>query len=478
MRPQTGGSLIDVQITPVSPGLFKQVLSDEAYRELVATVVNAKAELRGRVIWNVNSTSRGGGVAEMLQSLLAYARGAGIDARWVVIQGQPEFFRVTKRIHNQIQGFAGDGGQLGDKEHDIYERSLLPAAHELAFRVRPGDIVLLHDPQTAGIAPELRQPGVKIVWRCHVGIDSPNELALRAWKFLDRYLSDADAYVFSRGAFAWKGLEQGKVTVIPPSIDPFTPKNNLLPTGRIAAILIAAGVMSGFAASTPYYVRPTGSVGLVNRRAEVFETAPLLPTTRLVVQVSRWDRLKDPIGVLKGFAEFVPASTVAHLVLAGPAVQAVADDPEGAAVLDETTQAWRALPEKSRARVHLVLLPMAEPDENAAIVNALQRRAEVVVQKSVAEGFGLTVAEAMWKARPVVASNIGGIADQIEHERSGLLLNDPADLRAFGDAVSRLLTDQDLASRLGTAAQERVRRHFLNDRHLKQYADLLWRLVG
>jgi trehalose synthase len=472
----TEGHVVQVSVPPASPGLFRQVLSPGAYKELTAAIVGAKSRLEGRVIWNINSTARGGGVAEMLQSLVAYARGAGIDTRWAVISVQPEFFRITKRIHNQIQGFAGDGGELGQREHDEYERSLLPSANELAFLVRRNDIVILHDPQTAGLAPAMKQTGAKVVWRCHVGIDTPNELSVRASQFLNPYLVDADAYVFSRHAFAWKGLDQAKLAVIPPSIDPFTPKNNFLTQASAAAILIEAGLLSGYAAAMPYYARSSGSIGLVARQAEIFETARLPINARLVVQVSRWDRLKDPVGVLTGFSHNLASETAVHLILAGPEVTAVADDPEGAAVLDEVVQTWRALPERARDRVHLACLPMQDLDENAAIVNALQRRAEVVVQKSLAEGFGLTVSEAMWKGRPVVASSIGGIKDQIEHEKTGLLLDDPTDLKAFGVAVSRLLSKPDDAAEMGKAGQERVRQSFLSDRHLKQYAELFARL--
>jgi trehalose synthase len=470
--------LMHVPVVPVSPGLFRQVLSFNAYRDLSAAIVQARTRLAGKVIWNINSTARGGGVAEMLQSMVAYACGAGIDTRWVVVQGQSDFFRITKRIHNQIQGFAGDGGELGDLEHEEYERSLAQAGRELALLLRPGDIVLLHDPQTAGLAPELKDTGVKIVWRCHVGVDSPNELAARAWDFLTRYLTHADTYVFSRPTYAWKGLQHEKVVIIPPSIDPFTPKNNLLTTARVGAILINAGLMSGYAAATPYYVRASGSIGLIARRAEVFEVAQTTAASRLVTQVSRWDRLKDPIGVLRGFLDFVPPSTAAHLVLAGPEVAAVSDDPEGAEVLEEIVSTWRALPETARQRIHLACLPMQDLDENAAIVNALQRRSEVVVQKSLVEGFGLTVSEAMWKARPVVASAIGGIQDQIQDGKSGLLLPDPSDLKAFGAAVTRLLAEPSFASEIGMEAQERVRENYLNDRHLRQYADLFSMMVA
>jgi trehalose synthase len=470
--------LLHVPVAPVSPGLFKQVLSFAAYRDLSAAIVHARTRLAGKVIWNVNSTARGGGVAEMLQSLVAYACGAGIDTRWVVIRGESEFFRITKRMHNQIQGFPGDDGPLAQAEHREYEQTLVQAGRELALLVRPGDIVVLHDPQAAGLAPELKDTGVKVVWRCHIGVDSPNERSANAWYFLERYLAPADAYVFSRASYAWKGLDKSKVRVIPPSIDPFTPKNNLLTTARVAAILINAGLMSGFAAATPYYVRASGTIGLIERKAEVYEVAPPTPASRIVVQVSRWDRLKDPIGVMTGFVEFVPASTAAHLVLAGPEVGAVADDPEGQAVLDETLHSWRALPETARQRVHIACLPMQDPEENAAIVNALQRRAEIVVQKSLVEGFGLTVSEAMWKARPVVASNVGGIQDQVQHERSGLLLDNPLDLQVYGKAVTRLLEDPSTSSDMGLEAQERVRENFLSDRHLRQYAELFSSLVA
>jgi trehalose synthase len=195
----------------------------------------------------------------------------------------------------------------------------------------------------------------------------------------------------------------------------------------------------------------------------------------LLTQVSRWDRLKDPLGVLSAFAEHVHAEPEPHLLLAGPDVGAVTDDPEGAEEFAEAEAAWHDLPPDVRRRVHLALLPMDDADENGVIVNALQRRADVVAQKSLAEGFGLTVAEAMWKGRPVVATRVGGIQDQIEDGRSGCLV-DPFDLRAFGERVSSLLQDSHAAERMGEAARARVRDLFLGARHLGQYADLLARI--
>jgi trehalose synthase len=215
----------------------------------------------------------------------------------------------------------------------------------------------------------------------------------------------------------------------------------------------------------------------VDRRAELLEEARLTTADRMVLQVSRWDRLKDPLGVIAGFAEYVAPNSDAHLVYAGPSVAAVADDPEGAQVLREAQEAWRALPSDVRAHVHLATLPMEDDEENAAIVNALQRHASVVVQKSIAEGFGLTVAEAMWKGRPVVASRIGGIQDQIVDCVSGVLVDDPADLAGYGDAVSELLADPGRAERIGREAQRRVRDDFLGARSLIQYFDVVSKLL-
>jgi len=196
----------------------------------------------------------------------------------------------------------------------------------------------------------------------------------------------------------------------------------------------------------------------------------------LIAQVSRWDRLKDPTGVLRCFAELIRHEE-AHLLLAGPSVAEVADDPEGAEVLAEVREQRAALSKDPKRRVHLACLPMEDVEENAAMVNAIQRRADVILQKSIAEGFGLTVAEGMWKARPVAASRIGGIQDQIVDGVSGVLLDDPADLTSYGQAVRDLLRDPDRALRIGREGQERVRDEFLAVRSLMQYLNLFERLL-
>jgi trehalose synthase len=471
-------ALTHVEVGTLHPESFEAAIDGERYERFAEVAAEAREAFAGRVVWNVNSTARGGGVAEMLRPLLAYCRGAGVDTRWVVIDGNPEFFRVTKRIHNNLHGAEGDGGELGEHERLVYEEALYENAVELSELVRPSDVVVLHDPQTAGLVPSVRGRGTPAIWRCHVGLDLPNELARRTWGFLLPYVSEADAYVFSRRAFAWEGLDESKVTVIPPSIDAFSPKNQELDAQSVRSILAASGLLNaGSSPAHPSFTRGDGSPGRVDRRADVLEETMLDPGDRVVLQVSRWDRLKDPLGVIRGFAEHVAPDTDAHLVYAGPSVAAVADDPEGAEVLAEARDLWQDLPGEARRRIHLAQLPMEDGEENAVIVNALQRHADIVVQKSLAEGFGLTVAEAMWKARPVVASRIGGIQDQIIDGETGVLLDDAHDLTAYGAAVDRLLDDIPDAERLGREAMRRVREEFLGPRHLIQYFELVSKLL-
>ena len=466
----------EVTIGPLPPERFRSLLGP-AYEGVEAGIARGRELFAGRAVWHLNSTARGGGVVELLRSLLAYARGAGVDTRWVVIEGGPAFFEVTKRLHNNLHGYPGDGGPLGESEQEIYERTLSANARQLGGRIRQGDVVFCHDPQTAGLVDALLETGAVVVWRCHVGLDLPNDLARRAWDFLRSYVDGAHAYVFSRREFAWEGLPESKTWIVPPSIDAFSPKNQDMDPATVAAILHVAGLGAEEPGAAPVFVREDGSPGRVERPADVEQDGPLPESVAVVTQVSRWDRLKDPVGVLRGFSEHL-AGHEAHLLLAGPATDAVADDPEGAEVLEETRSLRAELPADLRARTHLACLPMDDTEENAAIVNAVQRRADVVVQKSLAEGFGLTVAEAMWKERPVVASRAGGIQDQIVDGESGLLLDDPRDLRSFGAAVRSLVEDPRRAREIGVAARMRVRDRFLGTRHLIQYLEQLALLLG
>jgi trehalose synthase len=427
-------------------------------------ILNRAAELRarlaGRVVWNVSSTAVGGGVAEMVRSLLAYARGGGVDARWVVIDGPPRFFGLTKRLHNALHGSAGDGSPLGDEERRLYDAVTAANAEELLPMVRAGDIAIVHDPQPAGLLRGLVARGARAIWRCHIGSDESNAEVERGWRFLAPYVQDAPAYVFSRAAYAPPVLDQARVHVITPSIDPFSPKNEELSAEVVRAILAFTGIVAGPREGATVFAREDGTPGRVDRVAEIVrDGAPPSLDTPLLVQVSRWDRLKDPVGVLAGFTQLERGD--AHLVLAGPSSAAVADDPEGAAVFAEVVEAWRALPPAVRRRCHLVSLPTVDVGENGVIVNALQRHATVVVQKSLQEGFGLTVSEAMWKSRPVVASAVGGIRDQIDDGVEGLLLADPTNGAELAGALARLLGNPQLAQQMGLAGHQRVLERFL-----------------
>jgi len=262
--------------------------------------------------------------------------------------------------------------------------------------------------------------------------------------------------------------------VIAPSIDPFSAKNEPMSHRNVRLALGYVGLLQGDGTPPAVpFARRDGSPGRINRHVDTVQSGPpAVAEAPLVIQASRWDAMKDMAGVMEGFAEHVDPALGAHLVLAGPAVTGVADDPEAAAVYEDCVERWRRLTHALRGRVHLACVPMSDPDEAAAIVNALQRHASVVVQKSLAEGFGLTVTEAMWKSRPIVASAVGGICDQLDHGEHGLLIEDPRDLRAFGRAVEELLRDPEEAARLGENARARAGAEFLGDRHLEQYGRL------
>jgi trehalose synthase len=458
---------------------YASLLGSQRMQEVALRIADLRARLAGRVVWNVSSSAVGGGVAEMVRSLLAYVRGAGVDARWVVIHGPPEFFRLTKRLHNGLHGSAGDGSPLGAAEREIYERVLRENAAELVPMVRAEDVVIVHDPQPAGLVPALVRRGASVIWRSHIGSDQTDAETELGWRLLAPYVQEADAYVFSRAAYVPPQLDASRATLIPPSLDPFSVKNQPLGEAAVRSILVHARILEGrLDSDASLYVCEDGTPGRVDRYAEVLREGNL-PSweTPLVVQVSRWDRLKDPIGVLQGFARLDPqAARGAHLMLAGPLVSSVADDPEDAIVYDQVVAAWRALPDEVRTRVHIVSLPTIDVDENAAMVNALQRHATVIVQKSLQEGFGLTVTEAMWKGRPVVASAVGGIRDQIDDGEQGLLLEDPRDLGAFAAALARLLADPALCERLGENGRVRVRDRYLGIDSLLRYGALVERL--
>ena len=427
--------------------------------ELARVADQTRRVLGGARVWNISSTSIGGGVAEMLRELVGYSIGSGIDVRWLVIGGDQRFFDITKRLHNRLHGTIGDGGALGRSEADHYKSLLQENADSLLHRIGAGDVVMLHDPQTLGLAAPLAERGALVVWRCHIGTERTNGHTEEGWRFLEPFLAPCRAYVFSHRGFVPKVLETSEIHIIAPSIDPYSAKNRPLNEARVKRLLVKVGLFGddgdgSFASSV------LGGAG------------PVQWDDRLVVQVSRWDRLKDMQGVLQGFAAMVEGQAGLRLALVGPEVKSVSDDPEDAAVLADCLAQWENLPHKVRSTVRIVGLPMNDVEVNGLMVNAIQRRATVVVQKSLEEGFGLTVSEAMWKARPVVASAVGGIVDQVV-PGTGVLLRDPSDLNTFGSVLADLLVNPEQMADMGRRARDRIRSNFLSDRHLLDFARLI-----
>lgn len=363
-------------------------------------------KLRGKTIQNINSTAVGGGVAEILNRMIPLLHDLEVDTRWNVIKGGEQFFGVTKKFHNALHGLAED---IGPRDYDIFRETSAMNAREMNIY---GDIVFVHDPQPVALVQRKNQN--KWIWRCHIDVSSPNR---ELWGFLRDYVVRYDASVFSAPSFARQlPIRQ---FLIAPSIDPLSDKNRELSQETIDAVLGKYGVS---------------------------EEKPI------VLQVSRFDRLKDPIGVIEAYTQ-VKRYIDCQLILAGGTA---ADDPEGMRVLEEVREKAG-----QDGDIHVLLLP-----QNDLEINALQRAATVVVQKSIREGFGLTVSEALWKAKPVVASNVGGIPLQITHKYSGLLCHSVAGA-AF--AIKQLLGNPEYARKLGENGKEHVRSRYLVTRHVRDY---------
>jgi trehalose synthase len=397
----------------------------------------------GPLLVHVNATATGGGVAELIRGLLQHQY-----AGWAVIAGAPAFYHVTKYVHLLLHG-RGDPGRLDNPEMmRTYRDTLEPQADWFAQRLSPGAVVILHDPQTLGLAPALKAMGVRVVWHCHIGAHvAPEDGPAMVWRAFAPELAALDAVVTTVPQFAPPGVRQ--VFVLPPAIDPAAPKNRQLSAEKIASVLDGIGL-------TAACVSPGVSL----------TQAALLPhDARVVLQVSRWDPLKDMPGVVRcvvGLPEDV------HLVLAGTDPADIPDDPDGAAVCAEVQEVVANLPEADRARVHLVNISLRRPEVNDLVVNALQRRADVVLQKSLEEGFGLTVTEAMVKGRPVVASAVGGLRQQITDGWNGLLV-DPLDLDGVRAVVAGLLDDGPRRRELGERARTVVLERYTMARLAEDY---------
>jgi trehalose synthase len=450
---------------------YTPIIGAKRVHSLRDSATSVRHAMGGQTIWVVNSTASGGGVAEMLQAFLPYCDTSQIGVRWLIVEGDDRFFSITKRLCNKLYGIDGDGGPLSEDEHHHYRTILEMNLRGFIEMIQAGDVVILHDPQTAGMVRGLTERRANTIWRCHVGCDVSNESTEIGWSFLRPYLESAHSFVFSTQRHVPNWLDDRNVRIVRPSLDPFSSKNAELDDKTVTRVLTRVGILAGNHALPCCVALPNSTVDITREVTITREGEALPPDVPTVVQISRWDRLKDMEGLLQAFDMHVDSTAI--LLLAGPNVAGVSDDPEGRQMFEGCYAHWRALPLARRMRIQLLCLPMDDLHENALVVNALQRHASVVVQKSLAEGFGLTVTEAMWKGRPVIASAVGGIIDQIADGEHGILLFDPHDFRGCASQIDRLLSTPRLCSTLGNCAQARVRSEFLMDRHLNNWAELI-----
>jgi len=363
-------------------------------------------KLKGKIIQQINSTPVGGGVAEILNRMVPLLRELGVDTKWDVIKGGEQFFDVTKKFHNALHGRAEN---ITKRDFEIFTET---SRENIASVNTYGDIVFIHDPQP--IALIKKKAANKWLWRCHVDVSNPDE---RVWKFFMDFIVQYDSAVFSAPSFSSKlPIRQ---FLISPSIDPLSDKNKELPQETIDAVL---------------------------EKYQIHKDKPI------ITQISRFDRLKDPLGVIEAYLQ-VKKYFDCQLLLAGGTAE---DDPEGISVLEEAKEKAGNNPD-----IHILLLPHDDVE-----VNALQRASDVIIQKSIREGFGLTVAEALWKAKPVVASNTGGIPLQIKHKYSGLLCHS---IEGASFAIKQLLSSPAYAKKLGENGREHIKNNFLITRHLRDY---------
>jgi trehalose synthase len=369
-------------------------------------------DVEGRTFLHVNSTRAGGGVAEILHRLLPLMEELGIHTRWEVIVGPPEFYVATKRIHNTLQGA---DVPFTPAMREVYQETVQQAMQTLDLS---GELAMIHDPQPSGLI-DARPEGARWIWRCHIDLSRPQR---STWSFLEPFVRRYDGAVFHLPDFARRLPIPSYL--IHPSIDPLSDKNRELPDDEIGQRVTALGV----------------------------------PLDRpMLLQVSRFDPFKDPIGVIRAF-RLVRKVRDCILVLVGGGAT---DDPEGAEVLSRVREEAADDPD-----IFILLLP----NDAHLDINALQRAATVVIQKSTREGFGLTVAEAMWKGKPVIGGAVGGITHQIVDGVTGFLVHS---VEGCAYALRRLLNDLDLAEHMGEMAREHARRHLLITRHLADYLQMV-----
>jgi trehalose synthase len=400
-------------LQPVSVG--QKSIADYRHlagQALIEEIHDLGEALRGKRILHVSATAMGGGVSEILYALVPLMRDAGLETEWQIVLGREEFFNVTKMLHNALQG---NPHSLSSKDWEIYDRYSQMNAHEIEGE---WDIVIAHDPQAAALRTYLNEHPGRWIWRCHIDLSTPNTDVLDRMRPL---LVPYDCTVFHTQSYVPSGVD-GRVEILPPAIDPLSPKNMALSPEDAAFVCNQFGVDID---------RP------------------------LICQVSRFDPWKDPLGVIDAYRVVKEEVDGVQLALVG---SMATDDPEG---WDYFQRTYKYAADDSDIKILNNL-----NNVGAIEVNAFQSQADVVLQKSVREGFGLTVAEALWKARPTVAGNVGGIPLQIEDGVSGFLVNSPEET---AQCCTKVLNDPELGKRLGRAGKEHVRRHFLMPRLLRDW---------
>lgn len=460
-----------------------------AVSALRAAAVRALPALRGRTLWMVNSTEHGGGVAEMLPGMVTLLRELDLDVQWAVIESpDPHFFEFTKRIHNLIH----DAGEpvITPEDVALYEAVNRRNADELLRRVKPGDIVALHDPQPLPMAPLLREGAdVHLVWRCHIGLDERTARTEAAWQLLQRYTAACDRVIFSAPEYVPDSMAT-RAAIVHPAIDPLAPKNAELSLHALVCILASSGLSSAGPIVPPPYEHQVQRIGFDGTPIKASRMGEVgLLTRPIVLQVSRWDRLKGFLPLMQAFVRMKALATsetgrarrralLTRLVLAGPAVGAVADDPEARDVLDALVRAYVELPPATQEDIAILLLPMESRAENALIVNALQRASSIVAQNSLREGFGLTIAEAMWKRIPVLTSAAAvGPRTQIADGEHGRLVQDPEDVAELAGVLRHMLQQPDERARWARNAQRRAHDEFMIFTQLRRWIDLCREVV-
>ncbi|CCU85702.1 Trehalose synthase [Mesotoga infera] len=385
--------------------------------EVIESIIELSRELKGLRVLHVNATSFGGGVAEILHTLVPLMKDCGLDVDWKVIDAPPQFFDFTKRMHNALQG---KKDFLSEEDKRLFEK--VEKDNAAYIGVDEYDVAVLHDPQTVGLPAFANFGNCKLVWRCHIDTSSPNEAF---WNYLNTFLSYYDAGIFTLKSYAKDGIAIDKIYDIPPSIDPLSNKNRMLSEEEMKKAMTKLGLVSG---------RP------------------------VIAQVSRFDPWKDPMGVVDAYRQLKRKFPDLQLLLIG---SMASDDPEGWKIYEDLL---RYIGMDYDVKVLSNFHGIGDIE-----VNAAQRISKVVLQKSLREGFALTMSEAMWKKTPVIGGNVGGIPLQVHHGVNGYLVESVDETVEY---TERILENPDLAKELGRNGYEIVKKHFLCTRHLLQYLEL------